>query len=94
MRKFFIVLILFSSTVFAEETKNFHIDIGISWSTMPTQKYTASNPLGLLRLTYQTKNFSIEYEHQSSILYGPPVNDKLDDRWQEKISVIYRFKSF
>ena len=52
------------------------------------------NPLLIGRAGYETQDrkWRFEYEHQSSILTGPPVDKRLDQREQERIGIIYRME--
>ena len=53
----------------------------------------ANSGIAILRVHHPiTKNTVIEYEHQSSVLDGPPLNDSIDDRWHERISIIYKLR--
>jgi len=92
MKKFlllFLLLFLFSQIAVAGE---FHFDIGAGYSRMPLVELRAANPVAIFRISYEIKGLSLEYQHESSLTTGPPFNLRVDDRWQERVAIIYRFK--
>jgi hypothetical protein len=68
--------------------------LGVGVSKNPSIDLQGDNPIGYARLFYETNGFRFEYQHQSSIPDGPPINDRRDERWQESFSVHkeWRFK--
>jgi len=49
------------------------------------------NPLLVGRLGYisEDRNWKVEYQHQSSIPDGEPVNNRRDHREQESINILF-----
>jgi hypothetical protein len=71
----------------------FFIEIGVA-ASYTHYDVEGRDPLAVGRIGYETQDrrWRIEYEHQSSILDGKPVNDNKDHRSQERLGGFYRFE--
>ena len=69
---------------------------GLAVSNTPTHDPLGRDPLFLVRAGYQERinkywTFSIEAQHQCSLLDGNPINDRPDHRQQNSLGVfVYR----
>ena len=70
----------------------FAVELGVAISTTPSVELQGRDPLGLARLTAECGRIRLEYEHQSSIPDGSPINSNKDQRQQERLSIIYKYQ--
>jgi hypothetical protein len=93
MKKVFVALVLAAcaATAHADE---WYVDLGAGYSMTHNADapLVSSQPLAVLRVGREQGNWIVEFEHQSSILDGPPVSHKIDDRWHDRIAVMYRWR--
>lgn len=70
--------------------------LGIGAVSTPSVDLAGDNPIAILRagaecVDYAGDGLVLEYEHQSSIPDGPPINDHRDQRWQERAVIYYKW---
>lgn len=68
------------------------LTVGLGLASTPNLPQTASEYVGIARVSAECQPLVLEMEHQSGMLEGPPLNDKADTRTQNRILFGLRFE--
>jgi hypothetical protein len=69
----------------------FMVQLGMALGSSPSADLYGDNPIGVLRASVECNSWILEYQHSSSIPDGPPMNGHLDQRWEERIGIYYKW---
>jgi hypothetical protein len=68
------------------------VELGAGAAWQHPSRSWEDNPLAMARLQAIRGGWVFEWEHQSSLVDGPPINGNTDYRAQERFGVFYRWE--